>query len=72
MTVINRTRLMMPVDWVKKGTLLRCDDDFTCIRAGTVVKVRESKEGLWIPCRSGRHYLDGQLNDSGTGYVGFT
>jgi hypothetical protein len=72
MTVINGIQFMMPVDKVKKGTLLRCDDGFTCIRAGTVVKVRKDSSGLWIPCREGRHYLDGQLNDSGSGYVGFT
>lgn len=54
------------------GNNLFADGDFTCIRKGaTVVVTAEKRTGrLYIPCRSGKHFLDGQLSDDGKYYVG--
>ncbi len=55
---------------VRAGVRLRCDGGFTCINEHDVVTVREDPEGqLYVECRNGVHYLDGQASPDGT-YVG--
>lgn len=49
---------------VRAGNYLELDNDFTCM-SGTVCVGIDDEEKLYVPCRSGRHYLDGQLNDAG-------
>jgi len=70
----------VPITAVKAGTLLRCDGGFTCLRDGAMVDVKADEEGeLFVDCSchtgeepgQHRHYLDGQLNDACTHYVGF-
>lgn len=61
-------------DAVRVGTRLRCDDGFDCMDAGSVVTVEADEAGdLFVPCRCGRHYLDGQLGspDDDHVFVGF-
>lgn len=56
------------LDDVKPGDKLVCDAAFTCADPGFAYAVRrDEKTGeLFINCRSGRHYLDGQKQDDGT------
>ena len=58
------------VEKVKKGTRVCTDDGFTRIAPFKIKKVQEDANGLYITCNSGHHYLDGQLNDTDTQYVG--
>lgn len=51
------------------GDRVEVDGGFTCIKPGLILTVRGDEHGLYIPCASGQHYLDGQLNDAGA-YVG--
>lgn len=50
---------------VKPGDILITDRGFTCMDKGQHLTVRLSRHGLWIPCRVGRHYLDGQEDEDG-------
>lgn len=70
---------------VHEGVWIIADNGFTCIpeRMRCVVRRDRSTTGPWkhapmrsrsrlyIWCEEGRHYLDGQLDDAGTHYVGF-
>jgi hypothetical protein len=47
----------------KPGDILRADAGFTCMNEGDLFEVLSADDGLYIPCRCGRHYLDGQLKD---------
>jgi hypothetical protein len=58
-------------DEVAIGDTLIADAGFTCLKAGDRRTVRGDAEGLFVLCKSERHYLDGQLNEAGR-YVGFT
>lgn len=50
---------------VHRGVALRTDNGFTCLPANARRIVRADEFGeLWIACRCGRHYLDGQLDDN--------
>jgi hypothetical protein len=63
---------IVPTNVVTEGTILICDNDFTCIPKGNVTRmVKKDKTGFFISCNHGRHYLDGQLDTSGKNYVGF-
>jgi hypothetical protein len=55
---------------VKKGTILYTDAGFTCMPPNARREVHEDEHGLWIACRRGRHYLDGQIDRNL--YVGLT
>ncbi len=66
---------------VKEGDVLIADGGFTCIREGHRCKVLNDAEiaakhkwpgsGLYVTCKAGKHFLDGQLDD-GAEYIGFT
>jgi len=58
------------VSEVKAGTKLKADGDFTCIKENAVLTVEENDGGLFVPCKEGHHYIDGQLDD-GDEYTGF-
>lgn len=47
---------------LQAGSTVVVDSDFTCLAPWSVHIVREDKDGLWIGCGEGAHYLDGQLN----------
>lgn len=49
---------------IKAGDAVITDDGFTCMPSKRT-KVREDDIGLYVPCRSGKHYLDGQLDGRG-------
>lgn len=55
---------------VRAGTVLQPDAGFTCMKAGTAKVVARDRHGLFVPCRCGKHYLDGQLSARGAWYVG--
>jgi hypothetical protein len=57
---------------VGPGTRLVADAGFTCLTAGAVVEVRINDGALFVPCAHGEHYLDGQLSEDGTEYVGLS
>lgn len=45
----------------KAGDIVSVDADFECIKSWDTRAVYADDEGkLWIPCKSGKHYLDGQ------------
>jgi hypothetical protein len=59
-----------PASSVKEGTLLVPDGRFTCMKANAARHVKLSEDGgLYVECRCGRHYLDGQF-ENGV-YLGF-
>ena len=53
---------------VTEGTVLEAESGFACLPEGATRKVHKDFTGLWIACRNGRHYIDGQL-DNGQ-YIG--
>jgi hypothetical protein len=56
---------------VKTGTTLIADEGFTCIKEGALLEVQADHEGdLYVPCKHGAHYLDGQLDEDIFTYVG--
>lgn len=55
---------------VREGDFLRADGGFTCIDEGAVLQVKRGKEGLFVSCSAGEHYIEGQLDD-GCEYIGF-
>lgn len=52
---------------LKPGTVVIVDADFGgpdgCMKPWSEKIVNQSDDEFWIPCKSGRHYLDGQLTD---------
>lgn len=55
---------------VKVGDKLECDPGFTCVARGAVRIVKRDTSirgfgGLYIDCKDGQHFLDGQLGDDG-------
>lgn len=65
---------------VKAGDKLQCDGGFTCLGDGEVVTVhhhagdlpnhdpeylKEPIARLYIPCKDGKHFIDGQIGDDG-------
>lgn len=47
---------------IKAGDLLIAGDGFDCLDKGAVREVKVGTDrGLFIDCRRGRHYLDGEL-----------
>lgn len=62
---------LAPVEDVKRGTILIADDGFTCLTNGQECEVMRDAWGLFVHCRDGEHYLDGQLDDDAGDYIGF-
>jgi hypothetical protein len=62
---------MTRLEDVKPGDVLIADGGFTCLTENGRCKVREDEHGLYVICDEGKHYLDGQLDDDGTGIIGF-
>jgi hypothetical protein len=60
----------LALDEVKPGDRLVADGGFTCISDGEVLVVETDDLGLFVPCRAGRHYLDGQEDVDGR-LIGF-
>ena len=60
---------IIPISKVRKGTKLICDDGFTCMNDQARKTVRRDKDGLYVLCSEGHHYLDSQI--TGKNYVGF-
>lgn len=54
---------------VEAGSVLKADGGFTCLRAGAERPVEQDDGGLFIRCRSGKHYLDGQRERTARGVV---
>lgn len=50
---------------VRAGQYLTCDDRFTCVEAGARLRIKEDGNGFYFKCAEGKHYLDGQVDDSG-------
>lgn len=55
---------------VKVGDMLECDPGFTCMACGAKRCVkREGTRGgfstLYIDCRDGKHFLEGQIGEDG-------
>lgn len=44
----------------KAGDIIFVDDGFPCMARWSVRKIEKAEDGLWIRCKSGRHYLNGQ------------
>ncbi|ADJ22995.1 hypothetical protein Hden_1182 [Hyphomicrobium denitrificans ATCC 51888] len=55
----------MHISQVKPGDTLIADDGFSCLDPDQRVTVHSDDCGLFVPCRCGQHYLDGQLNAVG-------
>jgi hypothetical protein len=66
---------------VQPGDVLIADGGFTCLKNGQrcVVHLDEATakthkwpgSGLYVECKDGKHFIDGQLDD-GVEYIGFT
>lgn len=56
---------------VKVGSLLQCNDGFTCLPKNAQRYVHEDDGELYIVCKCGKHFLDGQISfDDKEEYVG--
>lgn len=60
----------LPVASALAGVTVQVDGDFTCIRSRQRRLICEDEAGLFIKCREGQHYLDGQISDCGEFYIG--
>ncbi|WP_370677595.1 hypothetical protein [Pleomorphomonas sp. PLEO] len=49
---------------LKAGDVVSADGGFDCLAEGPHV-VEKDDHGLFIKCREGNHYLDGQEDDDG-------
>ena len=58
---------------LRAGHIVNVDDGFTCRPAGTATVRRDGRgfAGLYIPCKHGKHFLEGQRDD-GLHYIGIT
>ncbi len=62
----------VPTGKVTVGTKLIGDAGFTCLSVNVVVDTLADETGeLYVQCKDGRHYLEGQLDDAGENYIGF-
>lgn len=61
---------MLKENEVQSGDTVVLDGGFTCVNQGPVT-IGSDEHGLYFPCSnsSGRHYIDGQLDEDGV-YVG--
>ena len=58
---------------VKEGDMLIADGGFTCIKEDARLNVKENEDGdLYVPCESGQHFLDGQIDYDNGALVGFS
>lgn len=48
---------------VSAGSVLEADGGFTCMVEGSRHTVQEAPDGLFITCKKGRHYLQGQYDE---------
>ena len=55
----------MKLSDIKEGDTLIADGGFTCIRTGASRKVGRDRDGIYILCGDGRHYLEGQVSFDG-------
>lgn len=57
-------RKYLTINQAKPGLMIECDDDFTCIRENDSKIIQSDDDGsLYITCKEGKHYLDGQLQN---------
>lgn len=61
---------------VRRGAILKCEGIDPCIPLGASRMVFQDRKisgraGLYVRCKDGRHYLDGQISEDGKSYVGF-
>ena len=52
------------------GFIVQVDSGMNCIPANATRVVQQDSYGMYIKCRCGHHYLDGQLADEGDFLVG--
>jgi hypothetical protein len=57
----------MHISQIKPGDTLIADDGFDCLEHGQSVVVEADGDYLFVPCKCGRHGLDGQLDFGGNG-----
>jgi len=62
---------IIPKTEMKLGDRLVADGGFTCLQEGEICEVKQEDDELYVECEAGKHFLDGQLNDEDTAYVGF-
>lgn len=56
---------------VKPGSIVEADGGFDCLVNGKQYTVYSyPNDRLTIPCAKGSHFLDGQLDDTHTYYIG--
>jgi len=60
----------MKLDDLKQGDVIVADDGFTCMPANRFCLVIEGRNGKYVLCEQGDHYLDGQDDGEGN-LVGF-
>lgn len=61
---------MILIKEVKAGMTLVTDAAFSCVKAGTKVRIRNVGDKLYFECSKGNHYLDGKIK--GEYYVGLS
>jgi hypothetical protein len=49
---------------IEAGQTVLTDAGFTCMDQGEHV-VKADKQGFYLDCQDGKHYLDGQLDEQG-------
>lgn len=63
----------MLISELKPGDVLIADADFDCMESGGSYLVKTDEQAdLYVQCRCGRHYLDGQTDDDGKTLIGLS
>lgn len=60
----------MKISDVNPGDFVKTDNGFTCMSEGEIKKVQKDNVGLFIECKEGKHYLDGQIDDDEETLIG--
>jgi len=55
---------MVKLSDLNRGDIVEVDEHFTCMLAGQRM-VHKNSEGLYLVCKNGYHYLDGQADGNG-------
>lgn len=63
-------RPWLTVAEAQPGARIQADGEFTFISRNATRTIQSDADWLWIDCRAGQHFLDGQLSADGTHYIG--
>jgi hypothetical protein len=70
MSVDLKGRAYAKVSEIKQGSCVEVDGGFPCLKSDVYYNVYDDGAGLYIECDDGKHFLSGQLDETGSFYTG--